>query len=218
MVQPGPTNKALPSHDGHLRRCKKGEPILPSDLQTSIAMRRQYPSFDVEAPALQYIAFMAKHGPFKDALVARWGAIFLNSETEFIVHASACHMESLKSLDCSCPMTLRSFRRCNANDLRDSDLDCMILILQLVALDIKDIDCKHWNCNVGHGNCYYSTPMLFLSRFLGVIVQRGGMVAPCALAAYSVCREKLRKCHAAGEVLNALPTKVGLTLVVYANI
>ena len=44
------------------------------------------------------------------------------------------------------------------------------------------------------------------------------MVAPCALAAYSVCREKLRKCHAAGEVLNALPIKVGLTLVEYANI
>ena len=50
----------------------------------------------------------------------------------------------------------------------------MILILQLVALDIEDIDCKHWTCNVGHGNCYYSTPMLFLSRFLGAIVKRGG--------------------------------------------
>ena len=111
----------------------KGEPILPSDLQTSSAMRRQYPSFYVGAPALQHIAFMAKHAPFKDALVARWDAIFLNSETEFIVHASACHMESLKSLSSSCPMTLRSFRRCNANDLLDSDLDCIILILQLVA-------------------------------------------------------------------------------------
>ena len=43
------------------------------------------------------------------------------------------------------------------------------------------------------------------------------MVAPCALAAYSVCREKLRKCHAAGEVLNALPIKAGLTLVEYAQ-
>ena len=32
----------------------EGEPILPSDLQTSIVMRRQHPSFAVEAPALQY--------------------------------------------------------------------------------------------------------------------------------------------------------------------
>ena len=43
------------------------------------------------------------------------------------------------------------------------------------------------------------------------------MVAPCALAAYSVCREKLRKCHVAGEVLNALLIKAGLTLVAYAK-
>ena len=44
------------------------------------------------------------------------------------------------------------------------------------------------------------------------------MVAPCAPAAYSVCREKLCKCHAAGEVINALPIKAGLTLVEYAKL
>ena len=43
------------------------------------------------------------------------------------------------------------------------------------------------------------------------------MVAPCAPAAYSVRREKLRKCHAAGKVLNALPILAGLTLVEYAQ-
>ena len=85
----------------------------------------------------------------------------------------------------------------------------MIHIGQLIALGIKDIDCKHWHCHVGDGNFYYSTPMFFLSRFLGVIVKRGSMVAPCALAACYVCREKLPKCHAAGEVLNALPIKSG---------
>ena len=43
------------------------------------------------------------------------------------------------------------------------------------------------------------------------------MVAPCAPAAYSVRREKLRKCHAAGEVLNALPINAVLTLAGYAK-
>ena len=44
------------------------------------------------------------------------------------------------------------------------------------------------------------------------------MVAPCAPAAYSVRREKLRRCPAAGEVLNALPIKAGLTLGEYAKL
>ena len=44
------------------------------------------------------------------------------------------------------------------------------------------------------------------------------MVAPCAPAAYSVCREQLCKCQVAGEVLNALPIKAGLTLGGYAQI
>jgi hypothetical protein len=61
------------------------------------------PSFDVEDPALQYIAFMAKHGPFKDALVARWDALFTKSATESIVNASACHMKSLTPLRLQLP-------------------------------------------------------------------------------------------------------------------
>ena len=49
------------------------------------------------------------------------------------------------------------------------------------------------------------------------LLRGGGMVAPCAPAACSVRREKLRKCHVVGEVLNALPIKGGLTLDEYAN-
>ena len=139
----------------------EGEPILPSDLQTSIVMRRQHPSFAAEAPALQYIAFMAKHGPFKDALVARWEAIFAKSGTESIVNVSTEHMMFLKSLSYKrWPMALRSLRRYSSNELLDSDLDCMILILQLVAVDIKDIDCKDWQCGAWELLLFYTNVVL----------------------------------------------------------
>ena len=193
-----------------------GQIVLPSDLQSSIKLRRQHPGFGLQAPALQYIAFMGKHGPFKTSLVARWESAYNRNATNSIAGLPFTSLMSMKSLT-SGRLSLRSMKGCSTKDLSDSDLDCMIQILQLTALDISTVDFKQWNCNVGHGNCFYSTPLLFLSRFLGVIKKIGNSFKPCKLGDYPKCRENLRAAHGAGELLNKMPVQSGMTLVDYAS-
>jgi hypothetical protein len=52
-----------------------GNAILPSDVGASIDMELQYPDLASEAPALFYIATMAKHGPFKKTVGLRWAEV-----------------------------------------------------------------------------------------------------------------------------------------------
>ena len=51
-------------------------------------MNQKYPEFATDAPALQYIAFMGKHGPFKSALMARWLAASKPKKNKKGIH---CH-------------------------------------------------------------------------------------------------------------------------------
>ena len=202
-----------------------GKPILPSDLQSSVDVRQLYPRLALEAPALQYIMFMGKHGPFKVSTATRWSQAFTESATESSttlptslkslksMTSTATSLKSLKSMTST--MSLRSLRGVAAEDLHSSDLDCLIHLLQASALDIKDNDFKYWNLNVGHRNCFYSGPMIFLSRFLGVITKHGSSFSLCKRSSLPDCRDKLRLCHSAGMVLNGLPVRANLTLVDY---
>ena len=59
-----------------------GNPILPSDVGASIDMELQYPDLASEAPALFYIATMAKHGPFKKTVGLRWAEVYSKHAVE----------------------------------------------------------------------------------------------------------------------------------------
>lgn len=190
-----------------------GNPILPSDVGASIDMELQYPDLASEAPALFYIATMAKHGPFKKTVGLRWAEVY----SKHAVESEAMKpMKSLKLVNSKkSTLSLRSLK--DVQQLRDADLDCMIQLLQIVAYDILDIDFSIWNRNVGHGNSFYSGPFLMMRRFLGVIVSDENTYAPCQQCDYQACREKLRAAHHAGLVLNKMPVEHGLTLSAYST-
>ena len=190
---------------------KHGKAILPSDVEASIDMEKQYPRLIHEAPALYYIASMSKHGPFKKAVGLRWAEVYDKDVEESKAVKAMKSLKSLKSLKSK--LSLRSL---NVAHLQDSDLDCMIQILQIVAYDIIDIDFTLWNRNVGHGNAFYSGPFVFMSRFLGVTIKNGNTYAPCQQHDYNACREKIRACHHAGVILNRMPVQRDLDLKSYA--
>jgi hypothetical protein len=176
-------------------------------------MELQYPDLASEAPALFYIATMAKHGPFKKTVGLRWAEVY----SKHAVESEAMKpMKSLKLVNSKkSTLSLRSLK--DVQQLRDADLDCMIQLLQVVAYDILDIDFSIWNRNVGHGNSFYSGPFLMMGLFLGVIVSDENAYAPCQQCDYQDCREKLRAAHHAGLVLNKMPVEHGLTLSAYST-
>ena len=192
---------------------KHGKPILPSDVGASIDMEKQYPNLIDEAPALYYIATMSKHGPSKKAMGLRWAEVYNKDVEESKAVKAMKSLKLMKSLKSK--LSLRSLK--DVTYLRDSDLDCMIQLLQIVAHDIMDIDFTFWNRNVGHGNAFYSGPFLFMRRFLGVIIMDGKTYAPCQQHDYHACREKIRACHHAGVILNRMPMQRDLTLNAYAT-
>ena len=192
---------------------KHGKPILPSDVDASIDMEKQYPNLIDEAPALYYIASMSKHGPSKTSICLRWSEVY-NKDAEESTAVEA--MKSLKLMKSMLSMlSLRSLK--DVTQLQESDLDCLIQLLQVVADDIVETDFSLWNRNVGHGNSYYSGPLVFLSRFLEVIIKDGNTYGPCQQHHYHVCREKIRACHHAGVILNRMPIQRSLDLKTYAK-
>ena len=127
---------------------------------------KTYPDLLSVAPALCYIATMAKHGPFKVKLGLRWAEVYDAHAVESTTMDSTesfTHMMSKKYM-----LSLTSLK--GVLHLREADLDCMIQLLQIVAHDVMDVDFRYWNQNVGRGYSIYSGPMLFLKRFLGLIV------------------------------------------------
>ena len=192
---------------------KHGKPILPSDVDASIDMEKQYPNLIDEAPALYYIASMTKHGPSKKSICLRWSEVY-NKDAEESTAMNA--MKSLKLMKSMLSkLSLRSLK--DVTHLQESDLDCLIQLLQIVASDIVDTDILPWNRNVGHGNSYYSGPLVFLSRFLEVIIKDGDKYGPCQKHNYHVCREKINACHHAGVILNRMPIQRPLDLKTYAK-
>ena len=168
-------------------------------------MERQRPDLAFDAPALYSIATMAKRGPFNGSLELRRAEVY----NKHIEESKA--MTLLKSLKLKTSMksmlSLKSLR--GVRRLRDSDLDCMVQLIQLVTHDIMDVDSSIWNSNVGHGNAWYSGPFLFMKRFLGVLTWDGSTHVPCQQYGYHDCREKLRAAHYAGEIINSMPIHHG---------
>ena len=109
---------------------------------------KTYPDLLSVAPALYYIATMAKHGPFKVKLGLRWAEVYDAHAVESTTMDSTesfTHMMSKKYM-----LPLRPLK--DVLHLRETDLDCMIQLLQIVAHDIMDVDFSYWNQNVGRGN------------------------------------------------------------------
>ena len=156
---------------------------------------------------------MAKHGPFKVKLGLRWAEVYDAHAVESTTMDSTesfTHMMSKKYM-----LSLRSLK--DVLHLRETDLDCMAQLLQIVAHDVMDVDFRYWNQNVGRGISFYSGPMMFLKRFLGAIVDDGNTCAPCQPCDYQACRERLSAAHHAGIILNTMPIKRGLTLHTYST-
>ena len=192
---------------------KHGKPILPSDVEASIDMEKNYPNLIDEAPALYYIAMMTKYGPARKSIGLRWAEVYNRDAEE---SKAMMPVKSLKlMMSMKSKLSLRSLK--DMMHLQDSDLDSMIQLLQIVAYDIMDVDFSLWHRNVGHGNRYYSGPFVFLSRFLGVITKNGNTYVPCQQHNYHDCHEKLRACHHAGMILNNMPIRRALELSAYAK-
>ena len=95
---------------------------------------------------------MTKHGPSKEAVALRWQEAYNKNATESKAMCPARSLGLMMSMKSK--LSLRSLR--DVTDLTDSDLDCMIQILQVVTCDLMFIDFSLWNRNVGHGHSWYS--------------------------------------------------------------
>ena len=183
---------------------KDGKPVLPSDLGSSIKLETMCTKMYKHAPALQYIAFMGKYGPFKQSLMSTFSAAFDPSATtsQSIPKQHARSLKSLQSMVAK--LRLRSLARKAPEDLTCDDVDVLIQIAQISLANINDVDLTAWIANVGRGNCYYSGPTILLQRFFEIISRSKSSCSPrksCQADAH------IRAAHVAGHVLNKISTK-----------
>ena len=174
-----------------------GSPAVMSDLTSAHQARVAWPLMGTCTPALYFFSLMGKDGPWRDSLGARWvGAFKADAGKSICSNASLQSLRSMKSMRSA--ITLRSMQLLEPEDLTEDDLNAIITILQLAALDTWPIDRAAWDLNVNRNKLYFMGWQRLIKRFYPMFVDQPEKLTALPKSKLHATKEKLRKAHAAG--------------------